>query len=133
MVAVTPRRLAADKRQGNGGECLWRVWEGERRGQKDRWQRDGAPLYTGAAEVGDGPTSGAVWKEQRGGPDTMSAAMQRGGGAVADTGLKLVGVGTLPSFKPVQTESNNSNSLKFISNNFKIDSIQRGSYEALKI
>jgi hypothetical protein len=81
MVAVTPRRLAADKRQGNGGECLRRVWEGERGGgEKDWWQWDGAPLYTGAAEVGDGPTGGTVWKEQRGGPGTMSAAMQRGGG-----------------------------------------------------
>jgi hypothetical protein len=33
---------------------------------------------------------------------------------------------TMLSFKPVQTESINSNMLKFISNNFNLDLIQKG-------
>jgi hypothetical protein len=35
-------------------------------------------------------------------------------------------VAIVPSFKPVQTESINSNTLKFILNNFKLDLIQNG-------
>jgi hypothetical protein len=40
---------------------------------------------------------------------------------------------TVPGFKSVQTESIKSNTFKFISNNFNLDSIQEGSSQAQKI
>jgi hypothetical protein len=40
---------------------------------------------------------------------------------------------TMPDFKPVQIESFNSNTLTFNSNNFKLDSIQKGLSKLKKI
>jgi hypothetical protein len=90
---VTPRRPAADRRQGDGGKCLRRTWEGEEGTKRSGGTEVALPFCTGAAEVGDRLVGCTAWKEERrvgygegghtergAGPDGRHRPKAKGGG-----------------------------------------------------
>jgi hypothetical protein len=98
---------------------------------------------------GRGPGLGAATRRKDGGafgPMPVFACRRWGSGAGSGavevgTSQRKIGVGrcrhvdpmaTVPGFNPVQTESINSSMFKFISNNFKLGSINKGSSQSQK-
>jgi hypothetical protein len=118
------------------GMAVWRGREhGLSQGGATR-RKGGGPGATWREEEGDAVRAEAVGVRPTAGPGHDSVGSS---GAWAAFGQGRRGPrprgppATVQGSKPVQIESVNSSTFKFISNNFKLDSIQKGLSQAQKI